>query len=82
MNTKTAVIKVEFLIEPELTHCNIFYKSTEPGNPFWGGGWKTKTFPKSKPAIDILKEDVADYLMWNDGREELKEIAEPEQFGS
>jgi hypothetical protein len=79
-NTKTAIIKVEFLFEPEITHCNIFYKSDEPGNPFWGGGWKTKSFPKSKSAIDILVEESADYIMWNDGKEELKEIAEPEDF--
>ena len=79
-NTKTAVIKVEFLFAPELTHCNVFYKSDEPGNPFWGGGWKTKTFPKQKSAIDILKDHVSDYIMWNDGREELENIPEPEDF--
>lgn len=68
MATAYATIrKVEFIIEDELTHCNIFYTSTEPGTP-WGGGWKTKTFPASKSAIDILKEDSADYILWNDGR--------------
>jgi len=79
-NTLTAIIKVEFLFEPEITHCNIFYKSTEPGNPFWGGGWKTKSFPKTKSVIDILKEDSGDYILWSDGKEELKEMAEPEEF--
>jgi hypothetical protein len=79
-NTQVAVIKVEFLFEPEITHCNVFYKSTEPGNPFWGGGWKTKSFPKSKSAIDILKEDSADYMMWNDGQTEIEEMPEPEDF--
>jgi hypothetical protein len=80
MNTQTAIIKVEFLFEPEITHCNIFYKSTEPGNPFWGGGWKTKSFPKTKSAIDIINKDCTNYIMWNDGRQELNEIAEPEDF--
>lgn len=69
-NTQIEVKKVEFIIEDELTHCNVFYKSDEPGNPFWGGGWKTKTFPKSKAAIDILKDEISGYIIWNDGRVE------------
>ncbi|HEY4326382.1 MAG TPA: hypothetical protein VGN20_20525 [Mucilaginibacter sp.] len=69
MATAHATVKrVEFIIEDELTHCNLFYTSDEPGTP-WGGGWKTKTFPKSKSAIDILKDDVSDFIMWNNGRE-------------
>ena len=35
----------------------------------WGGGWKTKTFPKSKSAVDIMNENVVDYLQWSNGRE-------------
>ena len=65
----TTVEKVEFLFKPELTICNLFYSSTESGTP-WGGGWKTKSFPKSKSAIDILKDDVSDYLKWCSGKEE------------
>lgn len=65
----TTIERVEFIIKPELTHCNIFYSSDEPGTP-WGGGWKTKTFPASKSAIDILKDDASDYIMWNTGRTE------------
>lgn len=72
-NTQTAVERIEFIIQPELTICNIFYSSSEPGNPFWGGGWKTKTFPASKTCIDILKEDVGDYIIWNDGRNGINE---------
>ena len=67
-NAQTKIERVEFILEDELTHCNLFYSSNEPGTP-WGGGWKTKTFPASKSAIDILKEDVSDFIMWNNGRE-------------
>lgn len=81
-NTKTAVIKVEFLFDVEQTHCNVFYKSDEPGNPFWGVGWKTKSFGKSKSAIDILNDHVSDYILWNDGREELERYPEPDEFKS
>ena len=70
-NAQTKIERVEFILEDELTHCNLFYSSNEPGTP-WGGGWKTKTFPASKSAIDILKDDVSDYLMWNNGREGVK----------
>lgn len=68
-NVQTTIGKIEFIIKDELTHCNLFYSSTEPDNPAWGGGWKTKTFPKSKTVIDILKDDVANYLEWSNGRE-------------
>jgi len=72
-NVKTEVKRVEFIIGDELTHCNVLYSSDEPGNFAWGGGWKTKTFPKSKSAIDILKDDVSDYILWNNGREGVEE---------
>lgn len=67
-NAQTKIERVEFILEDELTHCNLFYSSNEPGTP-WGGGWKTKTFPASKSAIDILIEDVSDFIMWDSGRE-------------
>lgn len=71
-NALLAIRRVEFIIENKLTHCNVFYESNEPGTP-WGGGWKTKTFPKSVSAADILtdeenKHGFADYIMWNSGR--------------
>ena len=68
----TTIERVEFILQSELTICNLFYSSTEPGTP-WGGGWKTKTFPKSKSAVDILNENVKDYLDWRDGREGVDE---------
>ena len=79
-NTQSAIIKIEFLFDVDITHCNVFYKSDEPANPFWGGGWKTKTFPKSKSAVDILDENVSDYIMWNNGREELERYPEPKEY--
>ena len=68
-NANTTIERVEFILQKELTICNVFYSSDEPGNPFWGGGWKTKTFHKSKTAVDILNESVGDYILWNYGRD-------------
>ena len=56
----------------------MFYTSDEPGNPFWGGGWKTKTFGKSISASDILNDKenrhgFIDYIIWNDGRSGVEE---------
>lgn len=68
----TTIERVEFILQSELTICNLFYSSNEPGTP-WGGRWKTKTFPKSKSAVDILNENVKDYLEWSDGREGVDE---------
>lgn len=73
-NTLTTIERIEFILESELTVCNIFYSSNEPGNPFWGGGWKTKTFPKTKSAVDIMNEDASDYIVWNDGRDGVDEM--------
>lgn len=77
-NVKTTIKRVEFIIEDELTHCNIFYQSSEPGNPFWGGGWKTKTFGKSVSAADILsdkknKYGFIDYITWDNGRKGVED---------
>lgn len=67
-NTQTFIKKVEFIFDDESTHCNVLYKSSEPDHPVWGGGWKTKTFPKTKNAVQIINEDIKDYLYWNTGR--------------
>ena len=72
-NVQTWVKRVEFIIEDDLLHCNLFYTSSEPGALHWGGGWKTKTFPKSVSAADVLTDEgnkygFSDYIMWNDGR--------------
>lgn len=77
MNAQVSIARIEFIIQPELTICNLFYVSNEPGTP-WGGGWKTKTFPKETSAIDIMQKEVwvsedNNYLMWSDGREGVDE---------
>ena len=72
MNTQVTVRRIEFFIEDEITHCNLFYTSTEPGNPAWGGGYKTKSFPASKSIVDFINEEVPDYLLWPNGRYESK----------
>jgi hypothetical protein len=59
--------KVEFIIKEHVTICNIFYSSNEPGTP-WGGGWKHKEFPKDKSVIDILNNEIADFIKWEDGK--------------
>lgn len=79
-NVKTEVKRVEFIIEDELTVCNVLYSSDEPGNLAWGGGWKSKTFSKSKSAIDILKDEVSDYIIWNNGREGIRDYEKEEQI--
>jgi hypothetical protein len=61
--------KVEFIIKADVTICNIFYSSTEPGTP-WGGGWKNKLFLKDKTLVEILIDDVGDFLTWDDGKSE------------
>lgn len=63
------VKKIEFLFQEELTICNLFYESDEPGTP-WGGGWKTKTFPNSTSAVDIMATAVWNFLEWSNGRTE------------
>ena len=69
-NVLTEIKRIECIIEDELTHCNIFYKSSEPGNPFWGGGWKTKSYPKSASVVNIFNDPygIAEYMMWSNGR--------------
>ena len=67
-NAHTAIERIEFILQEELTICNILYSSDEPGTP-WGGGWKTKTFPKTKSAVDIMNKDAPNYILWNDGRD-------------
>ena len=66
-NAEVTIKRVEFVLDEELTHCNVFYTSSEPGIP-WGGGWKTKAFPASKPIIDILEQNISEFIMWEGGR--------------
>ncbi len=61
--------KVEFIIKPDVTICNVLYSSTEPGTP-WGGGWKNKLFLKDKSLVEILQEDIPNFLEWDDDKSE------------
>ncbi len=67
-NVQTEVKLIEFAINEEETTCNILYKSSEPGDPFWGGGWKNKTFAKEVSIVDFMNLEVSNYLQWDNGK--------------
>jgi len=65
-DTKITITEVRFLFQEETTLVSVIYTSDEPGNPFWGGGLKTKTFPASRNAVDLMKNEISrlDFLTW------------------
>lgn len=67
-NAITEVRLMEFVINEEETICNLFYTSSEPSNPFLGGGWKHKSFPKKVSIVEFINDNVADYLDWDGGK--------------
>lgn len=67
-NAQTEVRLLEFVINPEETICNLFYTSSEPDNPFWGGGWKNKSFSKTKNIVEFMNEEIANYIDWDNGK--------------
>jgi hypothetical protein len=67
-NTETYIRRVEFIFQEELTIVNMFIEFIPNDSAIVGTGWVTKTFPKSKSAVDIMNEDCGDYLMWPRGR--------------
>jgi len=71
-DVSTEIKIIEFVIEKELTHCNIYMTSSDPHSPIWGNGWRTKTFPASKASADIMLEDVHKYFEWTQGRNHYK----------
>jgi hypothetical protein len=69
-NTETWIRRAEFIFQEELTICNLFIEFIPNDGPsFLGTGWRTKTFSKSKSAVDIMNEDCGNYLDWPLGRE-------------
>ena len=53
--------------DEQITTIVVRYRNlTEPGNPFWGGGTKTKNFPARMVAIDLIKNEIAtlNFLTW------------------
>lgn len=63
----TYVRRVYFEIRDDLTICDLFYESDEPGTP-WRGGWKTKSFGKSLSIVDFMNKEISNYIMWPDGK--------------
>lgn len=73
-NAETKIERVEIVLKDDLTICNLFYTSNEPGTP-WGGGWKTKTFGVNTDVVEIMQVYVPAFLMWSNGREGVNEAA-------
>ena len=61
-NCNTYVRRIEFIIKDDVTICNLFMESDEPDNPFWGNGWRTKTFGAKIPIDKFLQKEVGKYL--------------------
>jgi hypothetical protein len=68
-NVDTYIRRAEFIFKEELTICNMFIEFVPNESVIVGTGWRTKTFPKSKSAVDIMQEDCGEYLDWPLGRE-------------
>ncbi len=72
-NTDTYIRRAEFIFQEELTICNLLIEFIPDDLPLgWGSGWRTKTFPKSKSAVDIMNKDCGEYLDWAIGREGIE----------
>lgn len=67
-NCKVTIRLIEFVINEEETICNLFYTSSEPDNPFWGGGWKNKTFSKNINIVEFISEEIDGYIYWDNGK--------------
>lgn len=61
MNDVVTFTRLIFEFKDKETLVTLSYDST---NPVLTGRGKQKSFPKSKSALDILKDDVPDYLNW------------------
>lgn len=61
---KTTFLGFEIL-ENE-TVMTVRYESSEPSNPFWGGGEKKKSFSPERDVIDLIKTEAAtqEFLTW------------------
>jgi hypothetical protein len=68
-NCQTTIRLIEFVINEDETICNLFYTSTEPGNPFWGGGWMNKYFSSESNIVDFINCEIGNYLEWNKGKQ-------------
>lgn len=68
-NVVTEIKLIEFVINDDETICNLFYTSSEPSNPFWGGGWKNTSFNKKTSIVDFINSKLDDYLHWPKGKQ-------------
>jgi len=64
------VKKLEFVIDKEKTHCNIYYyyESKDLNNPLSGYGWRTKSFDPSITVYKIIKSELTNYQEWENGK--------------
>lgn len=60
-NDRTEITKITFTIEKEITHCEVWFDST---NPHLTGNYRKKSFPASTTVIEILETHISDYLLW------------------
>lgn len=67
-NAQISVRLIEFVINDEETICNLFYTSSEPDNPHWGGGWKNTSFHKEVTIIDFMATVLEGFLAWDNGK--------------
>jgi hypothetical protein len=68
-NVHTYIRRAEFIFQEELTICNLYIEFIPNESAIVGTGWRTKTFPARKSAVDIMNEDCEHYLEWSLGRE-------------
>ena len=63
-NASTTIQEISIRFLDKSTNCYVYYSSTEPENPFWGGNdCRFKSFSVDTTALDIIPE-VIHYLDW------------------
>lgn len=67
---QTEVRLIEFVINKDETICNLFYTSSEPENPIWGGGWMNKSFSPGVSIVDFINAEIPNYIEWNKGKQD------------
>lgn len=62
-NASYEFVELRFIYEEELTQVYAMIRAIGDC-PIGVQGWHHKTFHKSKSAVDILKEDIAESVLW------------------
>ena len=60
-NDQTEITRITFTIEPEITHCEVWFNST---NPALTGNYRKKSFPATQSIVDFMKNESHNYLLW------------------